>query len=382
MSLLIVNYEYPPIGGGAANASFFLARSLARLGEEVVVMTSGYQELRGYSLENHVHIHRLQTRRRLRDRSNPLEMGSFLLAGLRQGPKIARQHRVDRVLVFFAVPCGPIGYWLNRRLGLPYVVSLRGGDVPGFEPQMALLHRLLTGCRRAVLRRSLAVVANSRGLADLSRRTDPFPVQVIPNGVDVDFFRPADQPGSPQKEPFAFLFSGRFHPQKNLFFLLDRFKELRQASPRPFTLHLVGDGPSRAGLQRYAAELGLQDRLVWHGWLDKDSLRRVYQNAGCFINPSLYEGMPNTVLEAMASGLPVVASHIPGNAELVKPEETGYLVSLNDAAAFTGALQNLLEHPEVAATMGQAGRALALREFSWERVALNYLILFGGEAGA
>lgn len=376
MSLLIINYEYPPIGGGAANASFFLARSLAKMGEEVVVITSGYQGHQGYSLKNGVHIHRLRTRRRLLDRSNPLEMGSFLLSGLLQAQKIARMHRVDKVLVFFAVPCGPIGYWLNLRLGLPYVVSLRGGDVPGFEPQMAPLHRLLTVCRRAVLRHALAVVANAPGLADLSRQTDPFPVRVIPNGIDVNFFRPPDEPRAFPWEPFAFLFAGRFHPQKNLFFLLDRFKELQQATDRPFTLHLVGDGPLRADLQQYAARLGLEDHLIWHGWLDKESLRKVYQGADCFINPSLYEGLPNTVLEAMASGLPVVASRIPGNNDLVKPGQTGYLINLNEPAAFALTLRTLLDYPEQARKMGEAGRELAVRDFSWDRLAQEYLNLF------
>ena len=377
MSLLIINYEYPPIGGGAANASFFLARSLAKMGEKVVVMTSGFQGLHGLRLENSVYVHRLRTLRHLRDRSNPLEMGSFLLSGLLQGQRIAKRHRVDKVLVFFAVPCGPIGYWLRRRLHLPYVVSLRGGDVPGFEPQMTQFHRLLTACRRAVLRQALAVVAISQGLADLSRQTDLFPVQVIPNGVDVDFFRPPDEPRDFPGKPFAFLFAGRFQPQKNLFFLLDRFNELQQASRRPFTLHLVGNGPMLTNLQQYAARLGLQDRLIWHGWLDKESLRRVYQSADCFINPSLYEGMPNTVLEAMASGLPVVASHIPGHDDLVKPGETGYLINLSEAAAFTQAFINLMDHRELARAMGQAGRDLAVRDFSWDRTALNYLNIFG-----
>ena len=376
MSLLIINYEYPPIGGGAATASFFLARALTKLGEEVVVMTSGYQTHQGYSQENGVHIHRLRTRRCRPDRSNPLEMGSFLGAGLLQGEKIARKHQVDKAIVFFAVPCGPIGYWLNLRLGLSYVISLRGGDVPGFEPQMDSLHRLLSPCRRAVLGRARAVVANSGELAELSRRTDPYPVRVIPNGVEVNFFRPRDESQGSSHEPFAFLFAGRFHAQKNLFFLMDRLNELRQESSRPFVVHLVGDGPKNRDLQRYATRLGLAERLIWHGWLDKGDLRRLYQAADCFLNPSLIEGLPNTVLEAMASGLPVVASRVPGNIDLVKPGVTGYLVSLSSPSEFTPALKTMLEHPEQSEKMGRAGRELAIRNFSWNRVAREYLSLF------
>ena len=258
----------------------------------------------------------------LPDRSNLREMGLFLASALCSAPGIAHRHGVSKAIVFFTIPCGPVGYALKKSRQIPYVISLRGGDVPGLVPELDKIHWFITPLRRLVLRQALHLVANAPGLAALSYRTDPFPVKVIPNGVDVDFFRPAPQ--FPVSRPvFSFLFVGRFQPQKNLFFLLDRFNELQQASRRPFTLHLVGDGPMRASLQQYAARLGLQDRLIWHGWLDKESLRRVYQTADCFINPSLYEGMPNTVLEAMASGLPVVASRIPGNADLVKPRGNG-----------------------------------------------------------
>ena len=377
MSLLIVNYEYPPIGAGAANASFYLAQALTRRRQEVVVLTSGYGNLRGYTREGGVHIYRLRTRRSLPDRSNLGEMGLFLAAALCAAPGLARRHRLGKAIVFFTLPCGPVGYALKHSRQIPYVISLRGGDVPGLVPELDSIHRLITPLRRLVLREARHLVANAPGLAALSYQADPFPVNVIPNGVEADFFRPGPQfaAGNPV---FPFLFVGRFQPQKNLFFLLARFRELQDASHRPFHLHLVGDGPLKGDLQQYAVRLGLQDRITWHGWLDKGTLRVVYQSCGCFINPSLYEGLPNTVLEAMASGLPVVASRIPGNYDLVKPGETGYLISISNPEEFTLALQDVLDHPEQAESLGKAGRELVLRDFSWDRVALEYLNLFPG----
>jgi glycosyltransferase involved in cell wall biosynthesis len=241
---------------------------------------------------------------------------------------------------------------------------------------MATIHRLITVCRQAVLRQALAVVANSRGLADLSRRADPVPVRVIPNGIEVDLFRPPDAPPSSPERPFAFIFAGRFQSQKNLFFLMDRLKELQEVASRPFIVHMVGDGPLKADLKRYAARLGLQNCLIWHGWVGKEALRTLYQSADCCVNPALTEGMPNTVLEAMASGLPVVASQVPGNLDLVKPGETGFLVSLNNALEFTLALKTILDHPELGQYLGKAGRELVVRDFSWKEVAKAYLNLF------
>jgi len=376
MSILMVNYEYPPVGGGASNASFFQARALHRLGQEVVVLTSGYRNKVGYAREDGVHVYRLRTLRTAPDHATMVEMASYLAAGLVAAPGIARRHRVDKAIVFFTLPCGPIGYVLKRRLNIPYVVSLRGGDVPNFIPELDPVHRLLAPIRRGVFRQATRVVAISHGLAELSRQTDPFPVWVIHNGIDLDFFRPRKEPKELHREPFPLLFVGRFHSQKNIFFLLDRVAELARSVPHRLVLHLVGDGPQRSELQDYAAKLGINRQIIWHGWLGKEQLRSLYQLAGCLVMPSLNEAFPNTILEAMACGLPVVGSQVRGINEMVKTAENGYLADLNYPAEFTLAMQQLVENPELARRLGKAARQ-SVQKYSWGQVADEYLKLFG-----
>lgn len=376
MNILIVNYEYPPIGGGASNASMFLSKAFVSQGREVVVITSAFRNFRGYKFENGIHVYRLRTVRHAPDHSNILEMMSFLVSGMLFSAKIARRHQIDKAIIFFTLPCGPIGYLLNKKFNIPYIVSLRGGDVPGLVPELDGVHRVTKRLRRAVLRSSVKVVANASGLANLSRKADPFPVQVIPNGVDTNWFYPLDDLRGNKNNTFEFLFVGRFQPQKNLFFLLDRFAELCTQDSRFFILHLVGDGPLKIDLQNHAEHLGIQDKIVWYGWVDKERLRTLYLSADCFFNPSLYEGMPNTVLEAMACGLPVVASDIPGNNDLVRHGETGFLIDLNSPNKCVGVLKTLLEKPALATSMGKKGREWVVKDFTWNKVAKEYLSLF------
>lgn len=379
MNLLLVNYEYPPIGGGAATATFHLAKRFAALGHGVTVLTAGFGERTGSAGEGGVWVIRCPSRRRRPDRSNLPEMFSFVWRAALALPKVLRERRPEGVVVFFSFPCGPLGLWAWWLAQTPYVVSLRGGDVPGAEAELALWHRLLQPLRRLVFRRSRAVVANSPALKAMSEAADPHPVRLILNGVDADRFCPAPVPSPPAPDrPFAFLFVGRFRRQKNLFFLLEQMACLRSRQAVPFVLHMVGDGPQGEALREAADKAGLGDVLRWHGWLERDALISLYQSSHCLLNPSLYEGMPNAVLEAMACGLPVIASAAPGNDAVVRPGETGFLCPLSDPGAFQEALERVLRDPDLARALGRRGRAWVLRDFSWEGAARAYVRLFEG----
>jgi glycosyltransferase involved in cell wall biosynthesis len=376
MNILLVNYEYPPIGGGAATATAAIAEHLTSLGHAVTVLTSRFHDLKGSIREGDVQVVRCSAIRKRPDRSGILEMFSYLVsAGLMLG-SVIRKHRIEASIVFFSFPCGPLGLWGLKRGNVPYVISLRGGDVPGNEAALAPLHRMLTPLRRLIFRKSVAVVANSPGLKEMSERADSCPVQVIPNGVDADFFCPSENRAETAHHPFAFLFVGRFQMQKNLFYLIDHVASLKRSGVGAFVLHLVGDGPQHDELRNHSIKRGIDDCLIWHGWMDKGSLREIYRNADCFVNPSLYEGMPNVVLEAIACGLPVIASRVLGNDAVVRHGETGWLFDLNEPDAFLTALRKMMEDPGQARRMGQKGRAWVLDDFSWRRVAQTYADLF------
>lgn len=387
--IILLNYEYPPLGGGAAGATAAMAAELARDGAATLVVTSAFtgQPRREITAEG-AEIIRIPTLRRRADRSGVLEMLVFMAASLAFLPfivgRLIRQGRTPRgVVAFFGLPCGPAAWLVKLLFDIPYVVSLRGGDVPGFQYDgIGLYHRLAGPAIGFLWRRAAAVVANSDGLADLARRFAPdVTVDVIANGVDAVRFAPAairDAGATASKgaAPLRLIVVGRLVRQKGVDVIMQAMT--RMVSPSVLTV--VGDGPARGDLAAQAAALHLTDRVRFVGWLARGALPGAYRAADAMVFPSRDEGMPNVVLEAMACGLPVVGTDIPGTREAVVHGETGALAAVDDADAIAAMLDELAADPARRAAMGAAGRARAQRVYSWSAAARRYAAYFGDAA--
>lgn len=369
MNVLIINYEFPPVGGGAANASFFIAKELQKLGHKVVILTSKYKDLKGYSHQDDLHIYRINALRKSLHKSNIFEMMSFVISAFSCIGGIIRKNKIDKAIVFFTIPSGLIGPYILRRFNVKYIISLRGGDVPGLEPSLKKTHDRIRKMRQAILRKALSIVANSKGLAEASIKYDPFEVKIIPNGVDTSFYSPSKR--VIKNNEFNFLFVGRFQEQKNLFFLLEQFAIFAKDKEKVI-LTLIGDGPLKNELMSFAESLNILDKLRWKNWQGKNELAKDYQEADCLINPSIYEGMPNVVLEAMASGLPIIASRIMGNDELVIHELNGFLFGLDEHEKFQNQMTILYLDEKLRMEMGTNSRKIVEANYSWNKVAKAY----------
>ena len=369
MNLLLINYEFPPVGGGAANATWELARALVQLGHRPIVLTARFRDRNSAATPAGVTLIEVPALRRRREACTPFEMATFAVSASLRVRRLLRRERIDGMIAFFSIPCGPIAWWGARGTGVPYVVSLRGGDVPGTEPGLHRIHRWLTPVRRRVLKTARAVIANSLALQQRAVVADAMPVGVIPNGVDSTYFIPAASKPPPQ--PFRWLFVGRLQAQKNLGWLITRLAALTDLS---WELHIVGDGPLRGEWQQLAQSLGVAPRLTWHGWLPREQILPQYQNAHALVQPSLYEGMDNTVLEAMACGLAIVASDEPANRALVEGSGSGACLPLADPGAAEIVLRATMTEDHWKRWGAQA-RTHAIEHFSWPQVAKAYASL-------
>ena len=144
MRILIINSEYPPIGGGAGNACANLGAELAAQGQDVTVLTVRYGDLPEFQEEKGVHIWRIKSLRRHKERSGAFEQGFFVLSGSLGTLSLLRKWQPDVIIAFFGVPAGAVTWLTGGLTRIPYLVSLRGGDVPGFRPyDFAFYHRLM-----------------------------------------------------------------------------------------------------------------------------------------------------------------------------------------------------------------------------------------------
>jgi len=367
MKILIINSEYPPIGGGAGNASSNIARVFVQRGQDVWVLTSRWDDLPFEETRDGVRVVRLSTLRRKQDRSNALEQISFIFAASFRAAGLIREFKPEVTLAFFGLPCGAVALLLKWIYRVPYIVSLRGGDVPGFRPyDFRLYHKLAAPFLRSIWRHADAIIANSNGLQKLALAFDGrYQIPVIPNGVDTSRYTAPNRDWTPPH----ILSVGRVVYQKGFDLAMQALSQLKDLE---WTWTIAGDGPQMATLKAMAEGFGIQERVHFTGWLSSEQLKEQYAAANVFLFPSRHEGMPNAVLEAMASGLPVIASQIAGNEELVADGETGRLVPPEDADALGEALKKLLVEEGVREQMGQAARRRVESSFSWNRVAEQY----------
>ena len=370
MRILILNSEYPPIGGGAGNASANLARCLADLGHEVSVVTARFGDQPHLEKSTNLTVIRIPALRRKQDRSGALEQIVFILSASFWTLRLIRQLKPDVTLAFFGVPSGAVTLFIKLVTKIPYVVSLRGGDVPGFRPyDFGTYHKLIAPLLRIIWKQASAIVANSNGLRELAVQFDArFEIPVIPNGVDLELYR-TDARSAVMPRLFSV---GRIVHQKGLDLAMHALAGLKELS---WEWRIAGDGPQLDALKLLAQKLGIADRVQFLGWQAREQLIEQYHWSNLFLFPSRHEGMPNAVLEAMASGLPVIASRIAGSEELVSNGETGFLFPSEDIEALRDALRKLISDTVLRQTMGNVARRHMEERYSWAATAEQYALL-------
>ena len=380
MRILVLNYEYPPLGGGAAVATAALAHGLAEQGNEVDVVTAGGQKTAGNCTvetnagreDGKLTLYRVASRRTGVHEAGMSDAGSYLVAALPLIRQLMGAHRYDALHVFFSLPTGALLPFLDLR-GTPVVVSLRGSDVPGYDPHnrsLQLAHRMLGPLTRWIWRRADRVVAVCESLGQLARQTCPdLRYSVVPNGVDLDLFHPAVD-ASPRPGPIRCLAVARLIERKGLGDLIRALALLERGR---FVLEIVGGGSDERVLRDLAAEQGVGDEVHFLGPLSRPGVARRYREADLFTLPSSAEAFGNVFAEALASGLPIVSSRIGGIPDLVEHGANGLLITPGDIHALAGAIRYLADDPELRLEMARRNRAKAEATLQWSQVTRRYL---------
>jgi len=376
MRILVINYEFPPLGGGAGNVAAYIARHVASQGVEVAILTSHFKGLPRQEVIDGYQVHRVPVLRHHVYKCSIYEMFSFVANSIIPSWRLARQFRPDLVHIHSGFPTGPLGYWLKITQGIPYIMTLHGGEVPGFLPEeVGTLQDILAPATRVVWSAASSVIAVSEGLRDLSLKAIPkVDIKVIPNGVDCQYFTPAERCREPDG-PTRLLFVGRVVRQKGLSYLLHALAHLKSQGVVHWRLRIVGDGPMRAPLEAQAAECGIADWVTFTGWLPFETIPDEMRGADLFVLPSIVEGMPLVLLQAMACGLPVLATEVPGSVDLVEPGGNGLLAPAKNPPALAEALAALLSDGMLCEAMGKRSREIALT-MDWSEIAKAYYDLY------
>lgn len=197
MKILAISHEFPPIGGGGANACYFLTKGFVERGHEVTLITANYQGMPEKEVMNGVQIMRVNSLRKHKEHCSFKEMLSYLFKAYPVAKKMQKENRYDICLIFFGIPSGPIGYMLKKKYKLPYVIRFGGGDVPGFQERFTKVYKLIAPAIKMIWKKADARIANSQGLKDMALKFyDKKSFDIIPNGVDTEVFYPIEKADS------------------------------------------------------------------------------------------------------------------------------------------------------------------------------------------
>lgn len=376
MRILFLNYEYPPLGGGAANATAYILEEFSKIDDlEVELVTSSTDDQYHCDcINNRVRIHRLPIGKNAQTLhfQSVKDLIVYTWKSWRFSRLLLKQKSFDITQAFFTVPCGLVAWQLKREFGTPYVVSLRGSDVPGYSDRFAFLYIFLRPVVRVIWHRAKSIIANSKGLKDLTLQTDRrHTIEVIPNGVDVEHFVPrTDAPTSSDAVIHLTLGASRLTDRKGIKYLIEAIHLLRNECQ--FSLEIIGDGNAKKRLERLVTEYALESSITFVGRIPREDTLAYYQRADIFVLPSLNEGMSNAMLEALACGLPMVTTRTGGAEELVIDGDNGFLVEQRDAQDLARALRILATDAVLRARMGEKSRLLAV-SMSWECIASQYV---------
>lgn len=381
LRVLMISPQYPPLSGGYELAAERLSTVLVRRGQEVTVVTERVdQNWPAREVKEGVEVRRLFTifRRHLHVATSMASLGHFLFW---RGPRYDvwhvhqyREHAVVAVLI-------------GRLRSRPVVLKLTSSGVGGLA-QLASSTRLPKLAAWALRNVAACVAVSEETAAEAEAFGIPAErIRRIGNGVDTARFQPA----SPAERdaaraalgvhtPHLAAWVGRLSEEKNPIAALEAWAIARAGSEGvEWTLALVGDGVLRDEVRTAATRLGLESAVILAG--QRDDVDAWFRASDLYLLTSRREGLSNTTMEALASGLPVVTTAVSGMAELVAEPDAGVLVPPGDTDAMAAALRRVVSDADLRAAMGRRGRELIEERYSIASVAAQHESLYSELSG-
>jgi len=339
MKILVLNYEYPPLGGGAGNISRHIANNLSESGHEVLVVTTWFEGLPEKEISHdRVEIIRLKCNRKFMHKSSPFEMISWMKHAKIFLAEYLLQNNFDICLANFSIPGGVVARKMKKIFDLPYCLISHGHDIPWYYKRQMFFYHLFTYFKIKSVCKNSSV--NFIQTEFMKKNIDKFLGKklshkniIIPNGVSV-----VKQNGKIIKnQPFTLLFVGRFVEQKDPITLLKALKKLSKMDI-PFQTYMVGDGPMMKKIEKFIKANHLKN-IHFTGWIPQEEVFEYYNKSHVIITPSRAEGMSIANLEALASGVFLIATDVSGNKEMLESNKNGILVDPGNFSEIANLLQ-------------------------------------------
>ena len=371
MKVLMINYEFPPIGGGAGQAHLAILKQYAGKSYlQVDVLASAPKP--GFAvqkLSENVTLYTVGVHKKNLHYWRKIEVVEWVIKATPPYRRLLRENRYDLIHAFFGLPTGWLCYRTANRL--PYIISLRGSDVPGGHARLQLEYKMMGPLLKRIWQKAAALVACSDGLKNRALKFLPSAnIDIIPNGIDLDKFHPVAN--KELSGELKLLTVGRLSVTKRFEMLVEAVEMLSKQG-KNVRLTISGGGGLLDELKNFVEQKKLTGIVNLTGRIESDKMPDVYRQHDMFVSASMQEGMSNAMLEAMASGLPIITTKCEGVEELIS--DNGIVVGTDSAESLTEAIIKLAENEQGYKTMCAAARRRA-GNFGWDKVAQGYIKLY------
>ncbi|MEM4397815.1 MAG: glycosyltransferase family 4 protein, partial [Candidatus Woesearchaeota archaeon] len=340
MKILVLNYEFPPLGGGSSPITKDLILELSKLKEisEIDIITMSYKDLPKFEILNKkIKLYRVNCLRTKKEKSNFLEMLSFLMPAYLKAKQliessIKERKTYDFIHCHFIFPTGIIAYFIKKKFKIPYIITSHGSDVPKYNPdRFKLLHFFLKPIWKKILNESEKVICPSERLKKLilssqdneKKDITEKKIVIISNGINL-----TKRKINLEKKEKIILYAGRLFQRKGVQYLIKAFDLLNTSNTKnskDWQLFISGDGDYKKELEKLANKTKIKNKIKFLGWLDKDFLYKLYERSSIFVLPSSEESFGMVLIEAMMFGNAIITTKETGTEEVIT--DSGILIT-------------------------------------------------------
>lgn len=378
MKILVLNYEYPPLGGGAGVVTKNISEKLSQLGHSITVLTTWFDGEKEIDSEGNLKVIRLKSKRKYIYKSSVYEMLSWIYASKRFLREHLQQESFDLCLANYSIPGGAVALFLQNKFGLKYFILSHGHDIPWMFPrQMFFYHLILYRQIKKIYTRSQSNIVLTQGMKTdidkfLGKKLSMKNI-IIPNGIDPDEFKP----GHPRSNNiFKIIFVGRLVEQKDPMTFLKAIKLYSEIN-RNIAVNIIGDGVMRQKMEDYIASHHLNSFVKFLGWIPKGDVLREYQTAHVQVISSVYEAMSVSMLESLACGCFLISTPLDGIKEILYEDINGVLANLKSSEEIAGLLNDYYKNNFLSGYTVPAEKIRIIGEkYSWDLIAKEYLKQF------
>jgi len=340
VNVLILNYEYPPLGGGAGACAQAHAQGLLHYGHHITVITTWFEGQQEQETNENLSVIRLKSSRKYTHKSSISEKISWLKKAKLFLLDFCTKTKFDICLTHFTIPGGEVAYALKKKFGIPFVIISHGHDIPWFFPQqMFMYHLALYWYIKKISKQASAIVVLNNQLKKTATQflgdTFAHKIHVIPNGCNTSFFKPDDEKTS---DIFKIIFTGRLVAQKDPMTFMKAVNLFAKEGCN-FVVEIIGDGPLKKTMLTYVHEKQLEKHVSFKGWVPKEDMLCAYQSAHVHVMTSVAEAMSVASLESLSAGLYLISTPAGINAQIINNDINGNIVPFNNPHALANTIK-------------------------------------------